>query len=36
MIEVIKVRVFQFLMPGEVRVFSTAQASETSKWIIAP
>lgn len=26
---------FQFLMPGEVRVFSTGQASEARKWIVA-
>lgn len=26
---------FRFLMPGEMRVFTTAQASEARKWIVA-
>lgn len=26
---------FRFLMPGELRVFATAQASEARKWIVA-
>jgi SpoIIAA-like len=27
---------FRFLMPGELRIFTTAQVSEARKWIIAP
>ena len=27
---------FQFLMPGEVRVFTTGQTSEARKWIVTP
>ena len=30
------VNAFRFLMPGEVRVFTTGQTSEARKWIVAP
>jgi len=27
---------FRFLMPGKMRIFTTAQTSEARKWIVAP
>ena len=30
------VNAFRFLMPGEIRVFTTGQKSEARKWIVAP
>ena len=30
------VSAFRFLMPGEIRVFTTGQTSEARKWIVAP